>query len=201
MLIINHPATGAQRGFSLLEVIITMAILAIGLLGLAALQARAINAETESFSRAQAMMLANAMADRMNANLAGVKVSTTAATGYNQQSGGGVKVVFGAGYNNSSVCSPSPAPTPPMDVVAEDLCEWDLALKGSVGDGGAVGGMAGARACVFNTGTNNEFQIDVVWQSRDIGTVPAGNDCGSSAITARRSGVSRTVRLAVLDAT
>lgn len=200
MLIINRTAAAAQRGFSLLEVIITMAILAVGLLGLAGLQARAINAETESFSRAQAMMLANAMADRMNANLAGVKASMTAATGYDQQSGG-VKVVFGAGYNNSSVCSPSPAPTPPMDVVAKDLCEWDLALKGSVGDGGAVGGMAGARACVFNTGANNEFQIDVVWQSRDIGTVPSGNDCGSTAITARRSGVSRIVRLAVLNGT
>jgi type IV pilus assembly protein PilV len=200
MLTTDHSAMTFQRGFSLLEIIITMAILAIGLLGLAGLQARAINAEAESFSRAQAMMLANAMADRMNANLAGIKASTSAATGYNQQSGG-VKVVFGAGYNNSSVCSPSPAPAPPMDVVADDLCEWDLALKGTVGDGGAVGGMAEARACVFSTGTNNEFQIDVVWQSRDIGTVPAGNDCGSAAITSRRSGVTRVIRLATLAGT
>jgi len=190
----------SQRGFSLLEIIITMAILAVGLLGLAGLQARAINAETESFSRAQAMMLANAMADRMNANVAGIKASTAAATGYNQQSGG-VKVVFGSGYNNASVCSPSPAPTPPMDVIFDDLCDLDQALKGSIGDSGAVGGMSGARACVFSTGTNNEFQIDVVWQSRDIGTVPAGNDCGSAVITSRRSGVTRIVRLAVLNGT
>lgn len=194
MLIINRTATAAQRGFSLLEVIITMAILAVGLLGLAGLQARAINAETESFSRAQAMMLANAMADRMNANLVEVKTSTTAATGYNQQSGGGVKVVFGVGYTGN-ICS-SPASN-----AAQDLCDWDLALKGSVGDGGAVGGMAGARACVFSTGANNEFQIDVVWQSRDIGTVPSGNDCGSTAIAARRSGVSRIVRVATLAGT
>jgi type IV pilus assembly protein PilV len=96
MHMIKHQAHSAQSGFSLLEVIITMAILAVGLLGLAGLQARAINAEAESFSRAQAMMLANEMADRMNANLAEVKTSTSAATGYNQQSSGGVKVVFGA---------------------------------------------------------------------------------------------------------
>lgn len=170
-----------------------MAILAVGLLGLAGLQARAINAETESFSRAQAMMLANAMADRMNANLAELKTSTGAATGYNQQSGG-VKVVFGNGYTGT-ICSS------PTTTVAQDLCDWDQALKGVVGDSGSVGGMAGARACVFSTGTNNEFQIDVVWQSRDIGTVPSGNDCGSTAITSRRSGVSRIVRLAVLDGT
>lgn len=193
MLRINRTAKATQRGFSLLEVIITMAVLAVGLLGLAGLQARAINAEAESFSRAQAMMLANAMADRMNANLAELKISTTAATGYNQQSGG-VKVVFGTGYTGT-ICSS------PATVVAQDLCDWDQALKGTVGDSGAVGGMAGARACVFSTGTNNEFQVDVVWQSRDIGTVPAGNDCGSTAITTRRSGVSRIVRLAVLDGT
>jgi type IV pilus assembly protein PilV len=189
-----NPSGKVQRGFSLLEVIITMAILAVGLLGLAGLQARAINAEAESFSRAQAMMLANEMADRMNANLAEVKTSTSAATGYNQQSSGGVKVVFGIGYTGTICSSPS-------TVVAQDLCDWDQTLKGTVGDGGAVGGMAGARACVFSTGTNNEFQIDVVWQSRDIGTVPAGNDCGSTAITVRRSGVSRVVRLATLAGT
>lgn len=194
MLTTSHPAMTSQRGFSLLEVIITMAILAVGLLGLAGLQARAINAEAESFSRAQAMMLANAMADRMNANLAEVKTSTAAATGYNQQSGGGVKVVFGTGYTGT-ICSS------PTTTVARDLCDWDQALKGVVGDSGAVGGMAEARACVFSTGASNEFQIDVVWQSRDIGTVPSGNDCGSTAITSRRSGVTRIIRLAVLDGT
>ena len=45
------------------------------------------------------------------------------------------------------------------------------------------------------------FQIDVVWQGRDIGVVPSDNSCGSTAITSRRSGVSRVVRLADLDGT
>lgn len=180
----------AQRGFSLLEVIITMAILAVGLLGLAGLQARAINAETESFSRAQAMMLANGMADRMNANLTELKTSTTTGTGYNQ----GINVVFGTGYTGN-IC------TSPATTVDQDLCDLDQALKGAGGDGGTVGGMAGARACVFNTGTAGEFQIDVVWQSRDIGTVPSGNSCGSTAITSRRSGVSRVILVADLAGT
>ncbi len=207
---INHTAMSGERGFSLLEVIITMAILAVGLLGLAGLQARAINAEAESFSRTQAMLLTSELADRMNSNLAEVKTSTSAATGYNQQSGGGVKTEFGTSYNNDCITVSNNTPAlqatccaGKSTVVARDLCEWDLALKGvgEVVGTGKVGGMPGARACVFNTGTAGEFQIDVVWGARDIGVVPADNTCGSTAITSRRSGVSRVIRVAILDGT
>lgn len=199
-----------QGGFSLLEVILTMAILAIGLLGLAGLQARALNAEADSFSRSQAIMFANDLADRMNSNLAEVRTSTSAATGYNQQSAGNVKVVFGTAYTNDCItvanntqalqatCCAAKA-----SVAARDLCEWDLALKGTGEALGTtkVGGLSGARACVFNTGTSGIFQIDVVWQGRDIGVVPSDNSCGSTAITSRRSGVSRVIRVAVLNGT
>lgn len=206
---IHDSPRRAQAGFSLLEVLITMVILAVGLLGLAGLQARAINAETESFSRGQAMMLANELVDRMSANLAEVKTSTTANTGYNQQDGSSVKVVFGTGYNNDCItvanttsvlqaqCCAGKA-----SMAARDLCEWDLALKG-VGEassgGGKIGGMAGARACVFQTAPR-EFEVDVVWQGRDIGVIGSGNACGAAAITSRRSGVSRTLRVADLEA-
>lgn len=207
---LNKRHDTAKGGFSLLEVILTMAILAVGLLGLAGLQARALNAEADSFSRAQAMMLANELADRMLSNLAEVTTSTSAATGYNQQDASSVKTVFGTGYNNDCItvanntaalqasCCAAKA-----SMAARDLCEWDLAIKGigeAIGST-KVGAMTSARACVFNTGTAGVFQIDVVWQGRDIGVVPSDNSCGSTAITSRRSGVSRVVRLADLDGT
>jgi len=210
MHMIDRKARPAHGGFSLLEVIITMAILAVGLLGLAGLQARALNAEVESFSRAQAMMLANELVNRMGSNLAEVKTSTSASTGYNQQTGGGVKETFGAGYNNDCISVANNTPdlqasccAAKATTAARDLCEWDLALKGigeAVGTS-KVGAMSEARACVFNTGTAGVFQIDVVWQSRDIGVVPGDNSCGSAAITTRRSGVSRVLRVADLDGT
>ncbi|MDA8260138.1 MAG: type IV pilus modification protein PilV [Betaproteobacteria bacterium] len=210
MHMIDRQTRPAQGGFSLLEVIITMAILAVGLLGLAGLQARALNAEVESFSRAQAMMLANELVNRMGSNLAEVKTSTSAGTGYNRQDGGGVKEIFGAGYSNDciSVANNTPALqasccAAKATIAARDLCEWDLALKGigeAVGTS-KVGAMSEARACVFNTGTAGVFQIDVVWQSRDIGVVSSDNSCGSAAITTRRSGVSRVLRVAVLNGT
>lgn len=200
----------SHAGFSLLEVVVTMAILAVGLLGLAGLQLRALNAEAESFSRGQAVTLATEMADRMYANMTELKTSTSASTGYNQQDASSVKVVFGTNYNNdcitvtnSTAALQASCCAAKATIAARDLCEWDLALKGvgeSVG-GGKVGGMNGARACVFNTGTVREFEIDVVWQGRDIGVVGSGNTCGATAITSRRSGISRVIRYADLDGT
>lgn len=199
-----------QGGFSLLEVMITIFILGVGIMGLAGLQARALNAEAESFARAQAVMLAVDLADRMNSNLAAVKTSTSAATGYNQQDASSVKTVFGTGYTNACITANPTSSTAQASccaakatVVERDICEWDLALKG-IGEASGttkVGGMTGARGCVFNTGTTGIFQIDVVWQGRDVGVVPTDNSCGSTAITSRRSGVSRIVRLADLDGT
>lgn len=199
-----------QSGFSLLELIITMAILAVGMLGLAGLQARALNAEADSFSRGQAMALATEMADRMSANLTEVKTSTAASTGYNQQDASSVKTVFGTGYSND--CTTGANTTSALQatccaakatIAARDLCEWDLALKG-IGESvstNKVGGLNGARACVYQTATSMVFQVDVVWQGRDLGVVPSDNSCGSTAITSRRSGVSRVIRVADLDGT
>ncbi|HEY0563491.1 MAG TPA: prepilin-type N-terminal cleavage/methylation domain-containing protein, partial [Methylophilus sp.] len=50
-----------QQGSTLLEVLITIVILAIGLLGLAGLQSRLHVSEMESYQRAQALVLLNDM--------------------------------------------------------------------------------------------------------------------------------------------
>src|SRR5438874_11794693 len=57
-----------NRGFTLIEVLISMLIMAIGLLGLAGMQAVAQRAEVESYQRAQALVLVQDMVDRINSN-------------------------------------------------------------------------------------------------------------------------------------
>ena len=57
-----------QRGALLLEVLVTLIILAIGLLGLAGLQARLQTLEMESYQRAQAILLLKDMANRIQTN-------------------------------------------------------------------------------------------------------------------------------------
>lgn len=196
-------------GYSLIEVMITMFIIAVGLLGLAGLQARALTGEIEAASRGQALLLANDMADRMAANLSAVKIPAGAAT-YDQLSSG-VPTVFGTDYTNTCItgnpasltdqatCCRAKTTQPEIDV-----CEWDLALKGiaeSSGSATKIGAMTGARGCVFLQAAN-VYEIDVVWQGRDgTGAVASDLTCGSTAITTRRRGVSRRLRVSDLDGT
>lgn len=68
-LTMNQELKGqAQRGFTLLEVLVAMAILAIGLLGLASLQTTAMQFTSSAYLRSQAANLAYDMADRMRVN-------------------------------------------------------------------------------------------------------------------------------------
>ncbi len=59
-----------MAGFSLLEALITALVLAIGLLGMAGLQATALQRNHSSYLRSQAVLMAYDMMDRMRANRA-----------------------------------------------------------------------------------------------------------------------------------
>ncbi len=60
---------GAQRGASLLEVLVAAALLAIGLLSMAWLHAASIRHDKMAQFRGAAVQLANGLADRMRANV------------------------------------------------------------------------------------------------------------------------------------
>ena len=57
-----------QKGFTLLEVLVAVLVLAIGLLGLAGLQATSLRMNQSASTRSQATNLAYDMADRIRAN-------------------------------------------------------------------------------------------------------------------------------------
>ena len=58
----------AQRGATLIEVLVAMVVLAIGLLGLAGLQATSVQSNYSAYYRSQATILAADITDRMRAN-------------------------------------------------------------------------------------------------------------------------------------
>ena len=59
-----------NSGFTLIEVLIAMLVLAVGLLGLAGMQATGIRNNLSAYNRSLATQLAYDMADRMRSNVA-----------------------------------------------------------------------------------------------------------------------------------
>ncbi|MGZ8216463.1 type IV pilus modification protein PilV [Methylomagnum sp.] len=66
----------ASGGFTLLEVLISVVVLSIGLLGLAGLHMTALRNNQNSYFRSVATQLAYEMADRMRANVTGVSAGS-----------------------------------------------------------------------------------------------------------------------------
>ena len=79
----NHRLN--QSGVAMLEVLITIVILAFGLLGFAGLNAAGIVSNHSSYLRSQAALQAYDMADRIRANLTGANTSMS----YDNISGAG----------------------------------------------------------------------------------------------------------------
>lgn len=144
-----------QRGTSMIEVLVTIVILAIGLLGLAGLQSRLQVSEMEAYQRAQALILLNDMASRVAANRANVAtylVDPASPVGAGASCGG-----------------------------AGDLAEWCNALQGAgeTAGGNNVGAMVGGRGCVEDLGSG-EYLVTVAWQGlTPISAPPDGVACGA----------------------
>jgi type IV pilus assembly protein PilV len=149
-----------QRGTSLVEVLVTMVILAIGLLALAGLQARLHVLQIESYQRAQALILLRDMANRITNNRYAAAAYVTAAP-------------LGTG----AACPAGNATRQEADVA-----EWCNAILGSsetVNAGATmVGAMVGGRGCVEALG-GDEYLVTVAWQGLiPISAPPASVTCG-----------------------
>jgi len=157
-----RPTTNRlQRGVTLVEVLVTMVILAIGLLGLVGLQARLQLLQAESYQRAQALMLLNDMAGRIANNRNNAAAYATASP---------------LGVNMD-------CPTDTSTRQAADTAEWCAALQGASEEssaGARVGAMVGGRGCVQDLG-NGQFLVTVAWQGlAPISAPPANITCGAN---------------------
>lgn len=78
------------RGLTLIEVLVTVVVLAIGLLGLAALQLNSLRNNVTAYERSVATLLAYEIIDRMRANAASAE---SYAVGFDEPPVGGVNCV------------------------------------------------------------------------------------------------------------
>jgi type IV pilus assembly protein PilV len=125
-----------NSGFTLIEVLISMLVLAVGLLGLAGLQATSLKNNQSAYNRSQATQLAYDLADRMRANIAG-KARYTA--------------ILASSATAKENCLTTTGCTP-ADMAENDLFEWNRAVSSNLPSG------IGTLAVVANM-----FTIRITW--------------------------------------
>lgn len=165
-----------QHGTSLLEVLITIVILAFGILGLAGLQSKIQLAEMESFQRAQATLLLSDMIERVSANRDNAASYSLAASS-----------PVGTGDTQTTNCTTVAAGS------TRDICEWSNALKGASEkiNSANTGAMLGGRGCVTQVQAPDPaagvclpgvYRVTVVWQGMNQ-TTASSLTCGQGSYT------------------
>jgi len=156
MLNPNLTQNQYQHGTTLLEVLITIVILAFGLLGLAGLQGKVQAVELESYQRAQALLVLSDMTERISANRSQAASYVSASE-------------IGTGDAQPASCI-SIAIGP-----SRDICEWSNSLKGAGEQKSSanVGTMLGGRGCITQVQAPNPatgfctpgiYRVTVAWQ-------------------------------------
>ena len=162
-----------QGGALMIEVLVTIVILAIGLLGLMQMQGRLQKSEVESYQRTQAILLVNDMASRIESNRANAG-----------------DYVIGDPNSPTHFADPTPIGGVGVDctvagptMAAADVAEWCNALQGAaeeqVATSTKVGALLGARGCVHGVDDGSEFMVTVAWQGlTPVSEPPEGVACG-----------------------
>ena len=140
-------------GFTLIEVLVTLLIFSVGLLGCAGLQGRAQQAQQEAYQRAYAMNMMATMLGYIGAN--------KDARGCYQLG----NTELGVGYGESYQCTTYGSAEGQQRAV-EDINQWNDLLQGvgTENDGGNVPGLLNARGCIAFDGALNRYIVTVVWQ-------------------------------------
>ena len=113
-----------NTGFTLIEVLIAMLVLAVGLLGLAGFQVFSLRNNQSAYNRSQATQLAYDMADKIRANPA--EANNLASSTY---------VLTSAAILQTS-CNSSPGCTPAM-MAQNDRALWNANIISALGSFGA----------------------------------------------------------------
>lgn len=138
--------TQKQHGFTLIEILITVVILAVGLLGLAGLVLEGMRNNQGAYLRTQASILAYDMADRMRAN-------KERAADYAAFSTDGATTTLPACATDSAGCTPA-------GQAQVDLVEWTRQIRGVGSDMVLLPGGVGT---IAQDATSLSYTVTVTW--------------------------------------
>ena len=158
--------TSRSAGFALVESLVTVVVVAFGLLGVAGLVSRSFYAEAEAMQRAQAAMLLQDMVTRIEGNRGNAAAYVTGDVGIT----GYVATTTPSGPAYSFVsCDPA---APMVDL---DRCAWGQLLAGGnerIG-GSTAAVLVGAMGCVHELDAFNRiYAVSIAWQGSSAGVAP-----------------------------
>jgi type IV pilus assembly protein PilV len=133
----------AEGGFSIVEVLVALVVLAVGMLGIAGLYVTSLQASGSALLRMQAVNLAGDMADRIRAN-----------------PNAGAAYAGAAADNNCAGAAPDTCSAPQM--AADDLFRWRTQLAAALPDDGDAGTPQGLVE-VAAGGPPRTYTVTVTW--------------------------------------
>jgi len=130
------------RGFSIVEVLVALVVLATGMLGIASLYVTTLRASGSAISRMQAVNLASDLGDRIRAN-------RTAAEAYEGAA---------ADPADAGACLGTTADCTPAEIAAQDLLLWGQQIAATM-----PSGATGTVGVVPQAGGIAAYEIQIVW--------------------------------------
>ena len=191
----------------MMEILVTLFIIMIGLLGIIALQGKAQIAELEAYQRSQALIVLSDIVDRINANrktLSCFVVTTNTANG---------TPYLGPGTNSYGTPSSCSASTTEYNTAADKaIKEINDFFQGTSEQlaGNDVAAMIDGRACISYDASKELgspviagtglYTVIVTWRAMGDLPAPVGMDCalGEYGAPTKRRAVSTTFRIAKL---
>jgi len=146
------------RGFSLIEVLISLSILAAGLLGMTALQNEALQFNQAAFTDSQAQFLINDMVERIRSN----RGNNTYAIGFTETK-----------PTASVNCAATTCTSSQMAIW--DIAQWRAMVEATVADDGITYLPSGESQILFNT-TTQAYIISVRYDWSQLGESELNND-------------------------
>ncbi len=170
-----HTFATKQRGVSLVEILVTLVLISIAVLGSAAMQVFSKRTNSQAVQRTTAAYLASDMFERMRSN-------RTALASYLPE------VELGGGTQGTSPiidCSLDGANCTTDDLALYDLWEWEQQLDGAAEQANArgVGGMLEATACITGPGggVGGNYEVAIAWRGLEEHVNPIIHACGESS--------------------
>jgi type IV pilus assembly protein PilV len=165
----RYKARRAEHGFSMIEVLVTLLIISLALLGTAGLQAYSMRMNQGGQFRSLAVFLAADLAERMEANKAAATAGSYA-----------VASTTGAAYLAGATSASSACVTGACNASAlatYDLSQWQSAVAASLPQSSWSVALTQAAS---GTQTQSNYTITIGWVDRRSNTANAAADANSA---------------------